>query len=123
MLTRVFFRNPYIAGKFILDPKCNIILNVDKDTLDKHKASSVNVPLHIPLPPLDDLPEAPYFLRDFNSSKFNFSDFMHIVNSRRNSSSPGINAIPYHVYKKCPKICSFLFSICNLCLKHSFVPV
>ena len=48
---------------------------------------------------------------------------MHIVNSRRNSSSPGINAIPYRVYKKCPQICSFLFSICNLCLKHSFVPV
>ena len=46
-----------------------------------------------------------------------------IVNSRRNSSSPGINAIPYCVYKKCPQICSFLFSICNLCLKHSFVPV
>ena len=119
-----FFRNPYIAGKSILDPKCNIKLNVDKDTLDKHKASSVNDPLHnIPLPPLDDLPEPPSFLRDFNSSKFNFSDFMHIVNSRRNSSSSGINAIPYRVYKKCPQICSFLFSICNLCLKNSFVPV
>ena len=119
-----FFRNPYTAGKSILDPKCNIKLNVAKDTLDKHKASSVNDPLHnIPLPPLDDLPEPPSFLRDFNTSKFNFSHFMHIVNSRRNSSSPGINAIPYRVYKKCPQICSFLFSICNLCLKHSFVPV
>ena len=52
-----FFRNPYIAGKSILDPKCNIKLNVAKDTLDKHKASSINDPLHnIPLPPLDDLP-------------------------------------------------------------------
>ena len=81
-----FFRNPYIAGKSILDPKCNIKLNVDKDTLEKHKASSVNDPLHnIPLPPLDDLPEPPSFL---------ISDFMRIVNSRRNSSSPGINAIP-----------------------------
>ena len=85
-----FFRNTYIAGKSILDPKCNIKLNVAKDTLDKHKASSVNDPLHnIPLPPLDDLPEPlpESFLRDFNKSKFNFSHFMHIVNSRRNSSS------------------------------------
>ena len=75
-----FFRNPSIAGKSILDPKCNIKLNVAKDTLDKHKASSVNDPLHnIPLPPLDDLPEPPSFLRDFNTSKFNFSRFMHNI--------------------------------------------
>ena len=31
--------------------------------------------------------------------------------------------IPYHVYKKCPQICSFLFNIFGLCLKHCFVPV
>ena len=93
-----FFRNPYIAGKSILDPKCNIKLNVDKDTLDKHKASSVNDPLHnIPLPPLGDLPEPPSFLRDFNTSQFNFSDFMRIVNSRCNSSSPFIKSVPKFV--------------------------
>ena len=33
----------------------------------------------------------------------NFSDFMHIVNSHRNTSTPGVNAIPYRVYKKCPQ--------------------
>ena len=48
---------------------------------------------------------------------------MRILNSRRNSSSPGINMIPYRVYKKCPQICSFLFNIFGLCLKHCFVPV
>ena len=119
-----FFQNPYQAGKNILDPKCNIKLTVDKGTLDKHKASSVADPLHnIPLPPLKDLPEQPNILKGFNTSKFNFSDFMRFVNSRRNSSSPGINMIPYRVYKKCPQICSFLFNIFGLCLKHCFVPV
>ena len=119
-----FFQNPYQAGKNILDPKCNIKLTVDKGTLDKHKASSVADPLHnIPLPPLKDLPEQPTILKGFNTSKFNFSVFMRILNSRRNSSSPGINMIPYRVYKKCPQICSFLFKIFGLCLKHCFVPV
>ena len=71
-----FFQNTYQAGKNILDPKCNIKL-----TVDKHKASSVADPLHnIPLPPLKDLPEQPNILKGFNTSKFNFSDFMRFVN-------------------------------------------
>ena len=41
---------------------------------------------------------------------------MRILNSRRNSSSPGINMIPYRVYKK-------YINIFGLCLKHCFVPV
>ena len=118
-----FFKNPYQAGKDILDPRCNIKLSVDKEALDKHKASSISDRFKdCPLPPLEDLPEPPSILKEFDNSKFKFSDFMQIVNSRRNGSSPGINMIPYRVYKKCPQICSYLFNVCRLCLKNSFVP-
>ena len=119
-----FFQNPYQAGKTVIDPKCNIRLSVDKDVLDEHKATCIDDPKwKVPLIPLKDLPEPPSVLKNFNSSKLNFSDFTKVINTRRNASSPGINMIPYRVYKKCPQICSFLFSIFNLCLKHAFVPI
>ena len=50
-------------------------------------------------------------------------EFESIVQSRRNAFSPGINQIPYKVYKKCPRIASFLFRIFCSCQRNSIIPV
>ena len=37
-----FERNPYKAGKSLLDPKCFVSLKVDKANLDQHRDSSLD---------------------------------------------------------------------------------
>ena len=62
-------------------------------------------------------------LQHFDSTSVRYQDLLPILNARRNASSPGINMIPYKVYKKCPRITSFLFKIFKSCLKLSNVPI
>ena len=91
---------------------------------DTFKAEILSDPSYnIPLPPFDGLPPVPTLLKDFNSTSIRYQDLLPILNSRKNASSPGINMIPYKVYKKCPQITSFLFKISKSCLKISNVPI
>ncbi|XP_057296267.1 uncharacterized protein LOC130625225 [Hydractinia symbiolongicarpus] len=93
---RAFGKNPYQAGKDLLDPKCSVWLNVHKESLDAHKSSVLIDPLYeIPLSTLPGLTNAPNVTSAFDSSKFNFKDFQTILDTRRNASSPGLNQIPY----------------------------
>ena len=93
-----------------------IQLQCDQSLLDIFKAEILSDPSHnILLLSLDGLPPAPTSVR--------YQDLLIILNSRRNASSPGINMIPYRVYKKCPRITSFLFKIFKSCLKLSNVPI
>ena len=78
---------------------------------------------NIPLSPLDGLPPDPVISSTFNSSPLQINEFESILQSRRNASSPGINQIPYKIYKKCPQIASFLFRMFCLCLRNSVIPV
>ena len=107
-----FHVNSYKAGKNLLDPKCYCSLNVDQGTLDQHKSSNlVDKNCDIPLGNLEDLPPEPSLLKKFNKSSFSYKDFLEILLTRRNASAPGLNGIPYKVYKKCSKISKFLFKI------------
>ena len=93
-----FLKNPYQAGKAVLDPKYEIQLQCDQSLLDTFKAKILSDPSHnIPLPPLDGLPPAPTLLKNFDSTSVRYQDLLPILNSRRNASSPGINMIPYKV--------------------------
>ena len=76
-----------------------------------------------PLPDLDGLPLPPNLKSKFNFSKLNFDDLDPIINSRRNASSPGLNMVPYKVYKKCPQILSFLLKIYKSCVKLNCIPM
>ena len=115
--------NPYKAGKNLLDPKCYCGLNVDQETLDQHKSSNlVDKNYDIPLGNLEDLPPEPSLLKKFNKSSFSY-DFLEILLTRRNDSAPGLNVIPYKVYKKCSKISTFLFKIFQACFKRCEIPI
>ena len=119
-----FHVNPYKAGKNLLDPKCYCSLNVDQETLDQHKSSNlVDKNYDIPLGNLEDLPPEPSLLKKFNKSSFSYNDFFEILLARRNASAPGLNGIPYKVYKKCSKIGKFLFKIFQACFKRCEIPI
>ena len=116
--------NPYKAGKNLLDPKCYCRLNVDQQTFDRCKSSNfVDKNYDIPLGNLKDLPPEPSLLRKFNKSSFSCNDFLEILVTCRNASAPGLNGIPYKVYKKCSKISKFLFKIFPACFKRCEIPI
>ena len=56
----VFNKNPYLASKRVLDPRCYVKLSADKNNMDQHKSSAVFDPFdNVPLRTLDGLPPAP----------------------------------------------------------------
>ena len=77
-----FLKNPYQAGKAVLDTKCEIQLQRDQSLLDTFKAKILPDPSHnILLPPLDGLPPAPTLLKDFGSTSVRYQDLLPILNS------------------------------------------
>ena len=69
-------KNPYLASKRVLDPRCYVKLSADKNTMDQHKSSAVFDPFNnVPLPPLDGLPPAPRICKSFTSENLPFSEF------------------------------------------------
>ena len=119
-----FKANPYNAGKTLLDPKCYVNLKVEQADLDQHKSSSlIDINYNIPLADLEGLPDKPPLLKPFPTNCFSFEDFFQILSTRRNASAPGLNGIPYKVYKKCPKINKFLFKFFLSCMNKGVIPL
>ena len=119
-----FKANPYKAGKSLLDPKCKATLHVNKETLDHHKSSTVYDQFYdIPLEDLEGLPPTPSITKPFSLNTFKYEEFYRIVSTRRNASAPGLNGIPYKVYKKCTNICAYLFNVFKCCFKNCVVPI
>ena len=97
--------NPYKAGKCLVDPKCFVSLKVDQANLDQHKASYLKDKSYaVPLDELEGLPPQPQVIKMFQKSCFSYDDFLNLLSSHRNASAPGLNGIPYKVYKKCSKL-------------------
>ena len=119
-----FKSNPYNAGKTLLDPKCYVNLKEEQEDLDQHKSSSLSdINYDVPLANLDRLPDKPPLNKSFPANCFSFEDFFQILSTRQNASAPGLNGIPYKVYKKCPKINKFLFKIFLSCMNKGIVPL
>ena len=96
----------------MLDSKSDAKLTVDKFTLNKFKPASVEDKFYdVPLHPLEGLPSSPNVKVPFSSKSLSFDGFSAILVTRRNASCPGLNAIPYKVYKQCTQIRKFL---CNI---------
>ena len=99
-LQQKFHKNPYQAGKELLDSKSDAKLTVDQSTLDKFKSASVEDKFYdVPLNPLEGLPSPPNLKVPFSSKSLSFDEFSTILASRRNASCPGLNSILYKVYK------------------------
>ena len=121
---QAFLKNPFDAGKKVLDPICNKVLQCSSSQLDLFKTKNLfDQSKDIPLTSLSGLPEPPILKSNFKCSNFKLENFYATINSRRNASSPGINMIPYKVYKKCTRIASFLFKIFQSVLKTNSIPI
>ena len=119
-----FKRNPWVTGKNLLRPKENVSPAVPLEVLDNFLLKSTSdTNKYVPLTPLDGLPDAPQVKVPFNSTRFNYNDFEKLIKSRRNSSKPGSNGIPYKVYKRCTMISCFLFDIFCRCSRNGIVPI
>ena len=114
--------SPYKAGKNLLDLKCYYCsLKVD---LDQHKSFNLfDTNYDTPLGNMEGLPPEPPLLKKFNKSSFSCDDFFAILATRRNASAPGLNGIPYKVYKKCRQKRQFLLKIFHACFKRREIPI
>ena len=89
---------------------------LDQWSLDERKSSAIQDKLYdVPLSNIEGLPPSPPCSKPFPS--------LTLLATRRNASSPGLNFIPYKVYKKCPQINTFLFNVFKSCLKNCVVPI
>ena len=95
--------------------KCCSSFNIDQETHNQHKSSSLfDKNYDIPLGNFNSLqPELP-LLKKLNESSFSYDDFFEILSTHRNGSAPGLNVIPYKVYKKCSTISKFIFQFFKL---------
>ena len=97
--------NPYKAGKSLLDSKYFVSLKVDQANLDQYKAFILNDQSdNAPSGQLEGLPAQSQLMKMFKKGCFFYDDFLSLLSSRRNASSPGLNGIPYKVYKKCSNV-------------------
>ena len=79
----LFNKNPCLASKRVLDPRCYVKLSADTNTMDQHKSSAVFDPFSsVSLPPMDGLPLAPPVCKSVTSENFSFSEFIKVLNSR-----------------------------------------
>ena len=51
------------------------------------------------------------------------TQFNVLISCRSCFFNPGINMIPYKVYKLCPNICDYLFRLFKSCFQNCVVPV
>ena len=83
-----------------------------KEVLDQYVESVTKDPLRsVDLPPLPGLPECPQPEVPFESRSFKLNDLYNCLKKTKNASKPGVNKIPYKVYKKCENLAKCLFLI------------
>ena len=121
---RAFNNNPYQCGKDLLSPRSKIKPSFEKSRFDKFLREQFADPKRNKcLELLDGLPNKPNVKYKFNGSKFKRKDYNKLISSRRNGSAPGLNKIPYKVYKKCPLLADFLFEIILTIQRTGNVPI
>ena len=92
--------------------------------MDKYKHTILSDPLkNTPLDPLDGLPEPPQIRHQFRTGFASLEEFRNYLQRRPNGSAPGINMIPYKVYKACEELSRYLYNIMVSCYKDKRVPI
>ena len=69
------------------------------------------------------MPDKRPVLKPFPTNCFSFEDLLQILTTWHNASAPGLNGIPYKVYKKRPKINKFLFKFFLSCMNKGIIPL
>ena len=121
---QAFVKNPFDAGKHVLSPKSEAHLKVNQQELDTFLATILSdKEQHTPLGNLEGLEDLPLPNVTLKSGKLKETDFLNIVEKRRNASAPGPNKVPYKVYKKCSHLAKYLFGLISSCFEHGKIPI
>ena len=121
---RNFYSNPYKTGKEILNPSSTTRLTFDKEALDASRQKTLSDQLaSIPLDSLEGLPPPPKITSSLSGGPFTWPEFQALLKTRRNSSAPGLNSIPYKVYKCCELLARYLLNILRCVLNTQDIPV
>lgn len=119
-----FFRNPFGMAKEILSPRTSSQPEVSLEVLDAYIAEVARDELReTTLGPLEGLNDAKHPKVKFNESNLQERHLFNIIKKKRNASRPGPNQIPYKVYKKCPKLCQYLFKLMKAAVSSDKVPL
>ena len=98
-----FFKDPYGVARDVLSPKVFSQPTISQLDLDSHIGSICHDDMRdIPLGDLPGLPEPPVANTPFDDEPFHYQVLNMIVKNKRNASRPGVNGIPYKVYKNAP---------------------
>ena len=73
--------------------------------------------------PLKGMPKPDPPKQSFMSKPSTREELTNIVRNKRNKSAPGTNAVPYLVYKKCPKILAHIHPIFNRIWRKKNIPL
>ena len=108
----------------LVDPPSSASLSISQESFDSYKREvATDSQRSVPFDDLEGLPCSSKPKHSFPTGGFNEEDLKNIVMSRRNKSAPGLNMIPYTVYKNCTTIRRFLFLIINTCYNTKYVPL
>lgn len=118
-----FLQDPHAYAKRLLNPPVTGKPNFSKDVADSYfkdtyhdsnRSFEYKPPMDVPRP---NLP-AHAFEEEFAS----FEEFSEICKSRSNGSAPGFNGIPYLLYKRCPEVRRWLWTILQRVWKDRSIP-
>ena len=119
-----FFKDPLGTSKQILSDKKHSQLNVNRNVINYYVKAVASDPYReADLGKLEYLPEVSDQIEEFDCRVVPFSKFSHVLKRKRNASKPGLNQIPYKVYKVCKGISKFLYAIIVSVLKAKKTPL
>jgi len=72
--------------------------------------------------PLEGLPRPPRPKTPFRVGCITDREFGHVLRKKKNGSAPGMNGIPYTVYKRCPRVATVLLNIFRAVWERREIP-
>ena len=117
-----FFRDTFKFAKSLLEEKKNGKLEATAQELEEHMKSQLgdhekNIPLgspgHVPRPAE---PESQF------DTPPRWAEIRQVVDKARSASAPGLNGVPYRVYKSCLMVLKLLWKLMRVAWKTQAIP-
>ena len=119
---RSFYSNPHAFTKKLFVESKSGKFDVPKEELKNHLKMTYSDDLNgIPIPPLRDLPKPQDPMVMFDDNWIKLKVIWDFVNKARAGSAPGMNGIPYKLYKNCPHVLRKLIVLLQLVRKKGIV--
>ena len=120
---RRFLHDPHMYAKRLLNPPITGKPTFSKEVADVYfKDTYRDSNRSFAYVPMADFPRPPQPTHAFDEDFASFDEFTDICRSRSNGSAPGLNGIPYLVYKRCTEVRRLLWKILSRVWKDRAIP-